>query len=104
METIIPEYFYDYVCDFAYFLYQKPKRSVPKTTSKKKPKKKTDVKAKQGKKNKVSDKVVNGSAKEDLALMDNAGFEDTEMAEIKIDIAEDNEEEEEDEEVLYVQA
>lgn len=34
--------------------------------------------------------------------MDNAGFEDTEMAEIKIDIPDDNDEEE-DEEVLYVQ-
>lgn len=33
----------------------------------------------------MSSKVANGSAKEDVALMDNAGFEDTEMTEIKVE-------------------
>lgn len=64
---------------------QKPKRSTAKSTGKKKPKNKKG-KLKQGKKTKVSSKVANGSAKEDVALMDNAGFEDTEMTEIKIEM------------------
>lgn len=80
------------------FIPQKPKRTAnPKLANKKKIKTKRTTKTKPGKKNKVSDKVdkvANGTAKEDLALMDNAGFEDTEMTEIKVEIPEDEEENE----------
>ena len=67
-----------------FVLKQKPKKCVPKWAGKKKPKAKKNTKT--AKKTKVTTKVANGSAKEDVALMDNAAFEDTEMTEIKVEI------------------
>ncbi|KAL4233980.1 hypothetical protein ACF0H5_005635 [Mactra antiquata] len=78
----------------------KPKKTGQKSASQKKKmkKKKPLQKSKASKKSKVSNNVANGCTKEDLALMDNAGFEDTELAEIKIDLPEIILEEEDEEE------
>ncbi|WAR13356.1 ITPR1-like protein, partial [Mya arenaria] len=79
----------------------KPKRNVQKTSKKKKKvtKKKAEKTAKT-KKNKVSDKsadkVANGVTKDNEALMDNAGFEDTEMTEIKVEAPGNDKEETEE--------
>ena len=52
-----------------------------------KKKKKVVNKTKKDKKHKVTMiKLANGNMKEDEALMDNAGYEDTEMTEIKVEV------------------
>lgn len=54
---------------------------------KKKKPKQVVHKVKKDKKNKVTTvKFANGAMKEEEALMDNAGFEDTEMTEIKVEV------------------
>lgn len=64
---------------------KKPKRQKKAIPSNKK--KKKIHKGKKDKKNKVTTvKLENGNIKEEEGLMDNAGFEDTEMTEIKVEV------------------
>ena len=70
-----------------YYLFQKPKRQKSAKPHVKKKKKQVVHKVKKDKKNKVTTvKFANGTMKEDEALMDNAGFDDTEMTEIKVEV------------------